>query len=100
MTYKVKLFLGFPVDSACELLLAGLDSDIFKIYLNNEEESALTEVIYRGTRYLGKYADEPAPIEDISLLQGNIYSILKKLIPTYPCDTVPLLLFAVEHSDG
>lgn len=94
-----RLFIGFAVDSAYESLLKALDPKILHYYLNDVEGDLLHEVSYKGCRYIGKFIEEPAFIVDLSLLENNIYSILRRIISEYSYEKVPLRVFPVESSD-
>lgn len=90
--FESVLFLGFPVDAAYSRSMKGFDSKFLELFFQSDY---LSEVTHEGVRYLGKFAD-PLSINEISLLQSNIYSILKKMVPSYPYEKVPLILFATE----
>ena len=96
---EVALFLGFPVDRAYARSMEAVDPTLLELFFHNSNDcDYLSEVTNDGVRYLGKYAGENNRVADIALLQNNIYSILKKLIPDYTYETVPLILFPTEKN--
>lgn len=89
----VALFLGFPIDDEFSNHLNGVDPKILKIFIRSDTSDYLRELEHRGQRFIGK---EVGPISDINilpLLQTNIYSLLKKIVPSYPCENIALTLF-------
>lgn len=94
--HDVALFLGFPIDSSFASAMKKLDPKILDFFFHSSSGDYLLEVSHEGTPYLGKYVEELCSVSEITLLQSNIYSILKKLLPSYPYDDVPLVVFATE----
>jgi len=95
--FEVELFLGFPMDAHFTESLNALDPRLVALFINNGEDSAyLEKIAYQNADYVGKYVGEMSEIQSLSLLEANIYSILKKLVPHYPYETVPLILFPAE----
>lgn len=89
--YSANLFLGFPVDSKYASLLDSVKSH----FILNEEGSYLQEITHHNKRYLGKMVGNLSDLSSLELLESNIYSLLKKLIPHYPYEEIPLKLFSV-----
>lgn len=90
-----KLFLGYPVDSGFEKALNGVDPAIVSLFIQDGEDY-LHEVRYQGARYLGKQVSQIADFEQLELLETNIYSLLKKVVPDYPYHQKQLLIFPIN----
>lgn len=55
----------------------------------------LQRVHYQQQPYLGKYLGSRADLSSLDLIQANIYSLLRRLAPTYPFQGIDLELFPI-----
>jgi len=94
----ISLFFGFPVDSAFDLALKSSNPQIIELFLKEGEGNYLREVSFQGKRFLGKLIGDKIDLEDLVLLESNIYSLLRKIAPDYHCQKVPLVLFPTPLS--
>ena len=86
-------FFGFPVDTQYQTALSQLDRKIYCVFVRPEgEESYLQEYTHGSQLYLGKKLGTLIECTTLELLQVNIYSLLKKLVPGYPYEAIPLQL--------
>lgn len=92
---EVKLFLGYAIDRQFADLLAETKPQFAALFINAEENS-LCEVQHNGIYYLGKFPPQNCDLSMLHLLEDNIYSLLNKLIPEYPFQKVPLLIFPIS----
>ena len=76
--YSLELFFGFPIEQDLERLLRKSTPQILRIFIDNKSEY-LHELIHEEKRYLGKFLGEMATIDDLELIQSNIYSIVKRI---------------------
>lgn len=90
------LFLGYCTSPALTHALSSVDFRKVALFIQDENIQYLSEVVYAGESYVGKFADQISSIEHLTLLETNIFSILKKLIPTFPFEDSQLLLFPIE----
>lgn len=90
--YEVELFLGFPIDSSFATALSSIDPKIISIFIRNDRDY-LQEITYQNNRYIGKFAGKLNDLSGLELLNSNIYSILKKIVPDYPFEKTQLELF-------
>lgn len=95
--YKVHLFLGFPVDSNFSIKLDQINPAIRTLFIKSEE-NYLHEVQKNNQCYLGKLIPNKSELPALEMLEANIYSLLKRLVPDYPYENVPLALFPVPES--
>ncbi len=91
--YSVALFLGFPIDHAFAEALKSIDSQLANLFIRKNDDSYLQEVSYNGVRYLGKFAGEINDPASLKLLEENIYSLLKRIVPNYQFERGALVLF-------
>ena len=90
-----------------ELFLSALNAlnpKVVAIYVTHEgscvsEAVYLQEFVHHETRYLGKFLGSKTDLSSLELLEENIYSILKRLVPSYPYLDVPLKLFPVKEKE-
>ncbi len=54
----------------------------------------LETVEHHGQRYLGKCVGENADLARITLVEANIMSLLRRLVPDYPYQETPMLVLA------
>lgn len=95
--YSAKLFLGFPVDQEFSFHLQKVNPHLTSLFIQKSGQY-LEEVNFKGVSYLGKYAENVTDSSELELLEANVYSLLKKLVPDYSYEKVPLLLFPVLNS--
>ncbi len=80
------------------MALKRVDAKLAALFIRNDTEDYLREIIHQDCHYLGKFAGEVSDCHHLRLLEVNIYSLLKKIVPGYPCEGVPLQLFPVSMS--
>lgn len=90
--FEAHLFLGFPIDDDFDQHLKKVDTQLLEHYVGNGDDY-LKEVFFHNTRYLGKFAGRGSHLADLDLLEENIYSLLKKIVPQYPYEETSLVLF-------
>lgn len=88
------LFLGFPVDSVFASHLAAINPEIIRLFFQ-KEEGYLTEIIYLNQTYIGKFIEGSTNVLQLELLETHIYSVLKKIIPSYPYQKKSLTLLPI-----
>lgn len=94
----LQLFLGFPLNAALSAVFDHIDPKRKSLFVN-EGESYLQEVSVNGTRYLGKPIGRHTDLPQLELLQANIYSLLKKILPEdHPFESIPLVLLTVTSA--
>lgn len=93
---NVSLFLGMPVDESYAKALKEIDPEVFKLFISDQKESYLNQVVTNDIRYIGKFLEETPSVTELELLEKNIYSILNKLLPHYPHESLPLEVFVVS----
>lgn len=94
----LKLFFGFSVDASLEDALTKANSHAVQLFINNSSEY-LHEVFHDGKRYVGKFVGQITSPPELELLEANIYSITKKLVPDYDFSLNPaVLLVTTEQS--
>lgn len=96
--YSVALFLGFPLDQLLAEELKSVDSQLASLFIGRNDNSCLQEITYNGVRYLGKFAGEISDPDSLKLLEANIYSILKRIVPHYNFEDAMLHLFPAAIS--
>jgi hypothetical protein len=81
--YEAGLFLGFLVTEEYESVLKSADPKVLAYFIHNDGPY-LQEITQENQKYLGKSIGGKIVLEELELLQENIYSLLKKLEPNYP----------------
>lgn len=94
--FKVNLFLGFPVDDLYVKALENVNPMVVAQFIN-EEEGYLSDIMHSNMRFLGKNVGTVVVLPKLELLEANIYSLLKKLVPDFPYQEAPLYLFPLEN---
>lgn len=90
-----QLFLGFPVDKLYGEELGKANPHIVAQFIQ-KEGSYLREITYQDMRFFGKFLGNFTELRKVTLLEANIYSLLKKLVPNFPYQEIPLYLFPIE----
>jgi hypothetical protein len=95
MTFDTILFLGFPLSDAYQKRLLELSSIERELFIQKSSSPYLQEIENEGILYLGKYLGSIIEMAALETLSFHVYSLLKKLIPQFPYEQYPLLLFAL-----
>jgi hypothetical protein len=96
----VTLFLGFPIDPSFNEALKAANPDLLALFIQSSSSSSyLCETSYQGKSYLGKFTGEINDLNNLFLLESNIFSLLKKVVPLYPYSPDSLLLFPLPVSE-
>lgn len=95
---QIDMFFGFPVDERFANALKSLDPRLINLYVQEGEDTYLQSIENEGNKYLGKPVGIITETSTLELLQLNIYSILKKLVPDFPYESTPLELVPIVHS--
>ena len=96
--FSANLFLGFCVTASYAEALTKIAPQMLQLFISENEESHLKEVTFEKVRYFGKFVGEITTLQELHLLEKNIYSILNKIVPNQSCEDVPLVLFAAPSS--
>ncbi|NGX57783.1 MAG: hypothetical protein K940chlam3_00678 [Chlamydiae bacterium] len=91
---KVDLFLGYPVSQELAALIDSIPADRRDLYIQSTGEY-LTEIQIDNHRYLGKSCGNLSELENLTLLEENIYTLLEKVVPDFPYTETPLTLFPI-----
>lgn len=97
--FDYQLFIGFPKDPLFENELQKVNPHLIKQFIHPHGEY-LEEIHHEGMAYLGKKLGKLTKISEISLKEANIYSILKILVPEFPYDEIPLMLFTIPETSN
>lgn len=92
--FEKEIFIGFPVDSLFEKELAKANQNVVAAFIQ-ESNDYLQECLYENQRYIGKKAGANLSIAQIQLLEKNVYSLLRKIVPDFPYEETSLYLFPV-----
>lgn len=88
------LFIGYPLDRDLEAALFDLSEE--SQFFVGENPIYLQEGSFQGHSYLGKKLSPFQYLENINLVEENIYSLLNRLFPNYPFQPAALQLFPLE----
>jgi hypothetical protein len=93
--FEVKIFLGFPVEVHLDSMLKEIDPKFLDLFIR-KDDTYLQEITHGEKRYLGKFAGKIGTIPSLELLEKNIYSLLRKILPDYPYQETSLVLFPAQ----
>jgi len=93
MNIEVQLFLGIPVDSQLSKRLDLVDSGLLEEYIDKGDDKSLQFATYQGQRYIGKPVGSFTDLPKLELLEMNIWSLLKKIVPAQKITEKTLELF-------
>jgi hypothetical protein len=92
---QFQLFLGFLIDTDFQLELDRIDRDLKSLFIN-EGDDYLQQIDHQGKLYLGKYLGERSDLQTLHDVEINIYSLISKVTPNFPCHKQPLRLFPAQ----
>lgn len=94
MSFESHLFFGIEVDKLFKESLKKVDPNI-KSFFIQKNSTYLQEYMHEGVLYLGKFIDASTTLQNLDLLEANIYSLLEKIVPNYPYEKAQLVLLPV-----
>lgn len=94
---KYELFLGFHVNEVFHSALDEVDEEA-RMFFIQDGDNYLQRVRHNGSLYLGKFLGIKSDLQCLRTIEENIYSLLTRLVPNYPCEETPLLLFPAERA--
>lgn len=97
--FNIQLFLGFPIDQLFAKKLDRVNQNLISEFIKDEGDY-LREVQHNGVLYVGKEIGKITEYQKLELLEQNIYSLLKKLVPDFPYDEAPLYLFPMTEDES
>ncbi len=98
MMFKTSLFLGLPVTSTLEIALKQANPGLFALFTKGGPDY-LEFYEQSSQRFLGKNLGEVTDLSRIELVGVNIYSLVLRLAPNYPCQTTPLTLITCVSAE-
>ena len=94
--FDVTLFLGFQVTDDYAAALAKIDPNVINLFIRKDDDCYLTEIMFDGCRYVGKFTTEVSRLSHLKLLEVNVYSLLEKIVPLFPYTMTSLYLIPVR----
>ncbi len=91
---RISLFFGVEVTEELDQALQSVNPHLLMLLIHNDSEY-LHEYHEKGTRYLGKNLGTFVEGKALDLIEANIKSLLKKLVPSYPLDKISFQLLTV-----
>ena len=93
------LFLGFPIDKLFENELDKLNPKLLSLFISREnskkKDDLLKKITIQDQTYLGKYLPDIENFSKIEMLEVNILSLLKKIVPDYNYGPNSLVLLTI-----
>lgn len=71
-----------------------IDASVYKIFISKKSEY-LQEIEHEGVCYIGKFLGGILTDESLILVQENLKSILKKVLPDFSINSDSLILFPI-----
>lgn len=93
--FEKEIFVGFPVDSLFEKELAKVNPNLVAAFIQKRGDEYLQDFVHEEIRYFGKRGGKNLTIAQLELIEENIYSLLKRLVPEFSYEEIPLYVFAV-----
>lgn len=94
MLIREEMFLGVPLTDEVSQKLSEVDPSFRNFFIKDEGEY-LQEKVYGGKVYVGKKISSIENLSELALIESNIYSLLKKMMPDHPCEEGTMWLFPI-----
>lgn len=91
----LQLFLGYPVDELFAARLHEISPEL-KAHFVGLNPDYLEECRIGGNHFLGKKVGKEIDLDNLKQVEKNIYSLLDRLVPTYPFRDKSLILFSLN----
>lgn len=95
--FDYQLFLGFRLEKEFQSELDLVPEPLKALFIQNHPDY-IQKIDYEGLPYLGKHLGSPVEFNQIDLVKENVISLLRKMVPNYPYENIPLVLFPVSKS--
>lgn len=88
------MFLGALLTPEIGQKLNAINPSLRNFFIQDGEEY-LKEKVHEGEIYIGKKISSIENLSELDLIEKNIYSLLKKMIPDIHCEKGALWLFPI-----
>jgi len=96
--YSTQLFLGVPLTAEKAEALDKINPSL-RALLIKDHDACLTEVIWNDNKFLGKFAGKFMDLQELELLKNNVYSLIKKLLPSVDVSEGEIVLVAIPKDE-
>lgn len=93
---EYELFFGFPINEKFKARLQEVNPYFLSLFIR-EGDDYLQQVTFNHEQFLGRKIGQASQLSKLESLQVNIYSILKKLVPDFSVEEIPLVLFSLPR---
>lgn len=97
MSFDTQLFIGFPLTFEYEERLEKVPRELLSLFIQ-ESPDYLRRFSNEKDVFLGKQISGVTSVDSIELIQQNIYSLLRRLIPDYPYELHPLIIMTIQQN--
>jgi hypothetical protein len=98
MIYSSQLFLGILIDSSLDEALRKINPSLKVLFIQNQDPY-LSEIELNNQKFLGKFAGKITDLQSLELLKDNIFSFLKKILPSVSFTEAKMLLLALPENE-
>ncbi len=98
MIYSTQLFLGVAINRELEESLNEMNP-LLKALMVQNNDSYLSEIEWQDQKFLGKFAGKISSVQNLDLLKGNVLSLFKRFLTSFPISDEALLLIAIPESE-
>jgi hypothetical protein len=90
-----QIFLGFHLSTSYQECLRETPLPVRSLFIQDNGEY-LAQINYEDSSYLGKSLGPLVELQNLELLEANVYSLLRRLVPDYPYERHPLILLPIS----
>ncbi len=95
---KSRVFLGVKELPALQAQLKKKSPQFLELFIQDDPDY-LQRVEHQGQPYLGKFLDSHVDLSHLDLIESNVYSLLRRVVPEYPFQESILELFPVTTTE-
>lgn len=92
---SIRLFLGTPLEGQLQIALQQVDPHLLSTFL---KEDYLQKATLDKQVFLGKALDTVAALPQLELSEAHLRSLLKRLLPDYPVESLSLHLLPIPDA--
>lgn len=96
--FSFRLFFGLPLDPQFSSALEKVNPQQLACFIREGDEY-LQKINHEGVGYLGRFVGKSTSLTELELLEGNIISLLKRLVPDHSYEGVSLVLISLPEED-
>ncbi|MCE5318940.1 MAG: hypothetical protein LLG04_16450 [Parachlamydia sp.] len=96
---RIRLFLGTPLEGQLQIAFERVDPQLLTTFMKEDYLQKTSQKTTLGNQvFIGKTLETVAALPQLELSEAHLRSLLKKLLPDYPVESLSLHLLPIPDA--